>query len=1071
MNNDSKSTRGVSARLAYPVLALTYVVTGKLGLMLAMPPGYASPIFPPAGIAIAAAYIWGWRTLPWIFLGSFTLNLWTGASIAEQFNAVQFASALIIAAASMLQAAFGGWLLRRMIGYPSPIDSVREVFRLLFSAPLICLVSATLSVSGLTAIGVVESSDWGVNWGAWWVGDTLGMLVMFPLVMVAAGEPRSLWRGRFKPLALPMLLVFGLFVAIFIKTNKWEQSDVLVEFNQQSQQTVDLIRMEFDEQEFLLEQLRGFFLQDRGDPITDQGFGGYVRPMLVRFPMIQALEWAPRVEARQREAFEAEQSKRIPGFMIGELGANGGMRRAEGRAEYYPVAFVQPFKGNQRSVGFDLASQADRRAALETTVASGNVAATAPIRLVQEQGQQAGMLLLMRVEEQGRVHGIVLSVLRMGNFIDSIMVNKETSLKVRFVDLDAGVALYDSFGGKGEEALFSSTFEFGGRHYRLQSAPTALYLAQHRGWQSWGVLVMGLLGTGVLGGLLLLLSGYTVHMEEQVRKRTRELAESETKIKEITTTLGEGVYVVDEQGLISFINPEAERLLGWSKDELLGRSAHGLFHCKHEDGTAFPERECNINKVINSGGVFQSDNEVFFRKDETPMPVAVTSSPIFRNGRIEGAVVAFRDVTERKQAEQKLLESEERFRLISTSASDGIVIIGVGGRTLYWNPAAERIFGYVTQEVLGRNLHELVAPERYREAITRGLERFAATGEGPAIGKVFEATALRKNGEEFTAELSISPFKIKGEWHAVGIVRDVSERKKMEQEYKTIIQTTLDGFLVVDAHDSRFLDTNDAYCRLLGYSREELLAMKIPEVEAMESPDLVEQHMVEIRSTGKAQFETRHRHKDGHPVDVEVSVTYLDMRGGILIAFVRDIRERKRKEEQIRQLAYYDTVTSLPNRRALMDRLNQALFQARRYQRSVAVMFLDLDHFKEINDTLGHDAGDELLRNVAIRLTDCIRTGDSVCRQGGDEFVIVLPEISHPEDATLVADKIIELVRLPYLINGRELKVTTSVGISIYPINGTDDARELMKKADIAMYEAKKAGRNRYQLYLEGMEA
>lgn len=181
----------------------------------------------------------------------------------------------------------------------------------------------------------------------------------------------------------------------------------------------------------------------------------------------------------------------------------------------------------------------------------------------------------------------------------------------------------------------------------------------------------------------------------------------------------------------------------------------------------------------------------------------------------------------------------------------------------------------------------------------------------------------------------------------------------------------------------------------------------------------------------------------------------------------RDITELKEAEEKIRQLAYYDTLTGLPNRRLLVDRLDHALAQARRFHRSLAVMFLDLDRFKLINDTLGHSSGDELLRQVATRLAACVREGDTVARPGGDEFVIVLTEVAQPQDAAGVARKVITAFDAPFPVAGQELRVTTSIGIAIYPIDGADDVDELMKKADMAMYRAKEAGRNGYRFYEE----
>ena len=180
--------------------------------------------------------------------------------------------------------------------------------------------------------------------------------------------------------------------------------------------------------------------------------------------------------------------------------------------------------------------------------------------------------------------------------------------------------------------------------------------------------------------------------------------------------------------------------------------------------------------------------------------------------------------------------------------------------------------------------------------------------------------------------------------------------------------------------------------------------------------------------------------------------------------FFMNWKQRTAAQEQINQLVYYDILTDLPNRRLLTDRLEQALIQAKRFRRSLAVMFLDLDHFKQVNDTLGHDSGDKLLKIVAERLLASVRGVDTVCRQGGDEFIIVLPEITHSNDAELVADKIIKAINEPIYIQKNKVHVTTSIGIAVYQIDAVDDAAMLMKKADMSMYEAKSRGRNRYYL-------
>jgi|HubBroStandDraft_6_1064221.scaffolds.fasta_scaffold380821_2 integral membrane sensor domain MASE1 len=195
-------TRGPFA--TYLLLTVGYLVGGKLALLLAVPPGYASPIFPPAGIAIAAMLIGGPATLPWTFLGSFLLNVWTARSIGHGSAVTWLAAAVVIATASTLQAAIGGTVLRRAVGYPAPLDNERDLWRFLFLSPISCLTSATLSLGGLLALGVVLLPDLVTSWVSWWIGDTVGVLVVLPLMFVIAGEPRSLWRSRAGPVALPM---------------------------------------------------------------------------------------------------------------------------------------------------------------------------------------------------------------------------------------------------------------------------------------------------------------------------------------------------------------------------------------------------------------------------------------------------------------------------------------------------------------------------------------------------------------------------------------------------------------------------------------------------------------------------------------------------------------------------------------------------------------------------------------------------------------------------------------------------------------------------------------------------
>ena len=278
------------------------------------------------------------------------------------------------------------------------------------------------------------------------------------------------------------------------------------------------------------------------------------------------------------------------------------------------------------------------------------------------------------------------------------------------------------------------------------------------------------------------------------------------------------------------------------------------------------------------------------------------------------------------------------------------------------------------------------------------------------------------------------------------------------------------GVFVLDPQ-GRLTYANPEAVRMLGWPAEELVGHDAHErfhlhAEGAPSQSCPMNQVLRSGRSYRSESEVFLR-ADGTRLPVEVSCHPMrreDGSVGLVTAF-QDISDRKRQEEGVRQLAYSDVLTGLPNRRLLLDLLTQALAQAEHHRRALAVMFLDLDNFKRINDTLGHDSGDELIRVVATRLQQNIRRGDTVSRLGGDEFVVLLSEIAHPRDASIVAEKMIASLKEPITIGTHHLEVTTSVGIAVFPIDATDDAAELVKKADAAMYAAKAAGRNTYRFH------
>ncbi len=514
--------------LTCAILPVAYVVTGRLGLMLAVPPGYATAVFLPAGIAVGAMLTFAAATLPWIFAGSFLLNLWVGYGVAHRLDPATVAAAVAIAVGSTLQAAIGGAVLRRAVGYPAPLDNPRDLLRFLMLPPAFCFVSTTLSVSALWVLGVLPTADLVSSWTTWWIGDTLGVLVVLPVILVVVGEPRALWRSRARSVAAPIVLFFGLFVAIFIRVSAWENQDSLLEYRMDSQHLADIISSNLKEQSVFLEQIAEMFASHQVP--TRPEFSGMVQKLLQRFSFIQAVEWAPRVALAQRSAFEAAQQIDFPGFAIREATRSGGLRQAGERAQFYPVTYLEPLDGNAEAVGFDLESNAARRTAIETAIAEERVSATAPIRLVQEHGNHPGILLIAAVPNGPNGPGVVVIVLQMETVIRKFLGSLDHMVGVRLVDVAGDVPFFDDLPTAAAPA-YAAAIDFGTRRYRLQTAPSPTYLASHRGWQSWIVLVAGVLGTGLLGALLLLATGQSYRFQRLVDDRTRDLQSTNERLK------------------------------------------------------------------------------------------------------------------------------------------------------------------------------------------------------------------------------------------------------------------------------------------------------------------------------------------------------------------------------------------------------------------------------------------------------------------------------------------------------------------------------------------------------------
>ena len=419
----------------------------------------------------------------------------------------------------------------------------------------------------------------------------------------------------------------------------------------------------------------------------------------------------------------------------------------------------------------------------------------------------------------------------------------------------------------------------------------------------------------------------------------------------------------------------------------------------------------------------------------------------------------FAEVNERERVLRKLNALLQRNQALMQTAMDGIYLLDMDGNLLEANPAFYRMLGYSESEAVGLNVTDWNAQWRAEELRPRFLE---------LIGRstLIEAIHRRKDGTTFAVEIACSGVEIAGQKYLYAASRDISERKRAEaalRQHRVIIETARDGFWLTDMQGV-LLEANEAYAQMSGYSVAELVGMHISQLEAREqTKEEVMAHIEKLIAEGYERFETVHRRKDGQEIDVEISTTYLPEEQRLFV-FCHDISERKQTEEEIRTLAFHDQLTGLANRRLFLERLPAALSVSHRHGHYGAVLFLDMDNFKTLNDTRGHEAGDLMLIEVAERLRAATRDIDTVARFGGDEFVVLLEELGVDRDealrrAGLVAEKIRRTLAQPYSINDFVHHSSPSIGVTLYRGKGAS-VDTLLQQADAAMYQAKNSGRN-----------
>jgi len=531
---------------------------------------------------------------------------------------------------------------------------------------------------------------------------------------------------------------------------------------------------------------------------------------------------------------------------------------------------------------------------------------------------------------------------------------------------------------------------------------------------------------------------------------------------EIIGTMADALFVCDASGRIEFANRAAGALLGYSESELAHRRIDDLL-----------AQQSEISSKLNRRSL-RNDEYVFASKSGDRVELTLSIAPVLREGQSAGAVIIGRDIRDRKRAEREVLQAVTLLQSTLDSTADGILVIGSDARVVSYNQRFVEMWR-IEQEAMEsgddrRVMRAIVAQLTAPDEFIRTTRALAAQPEAESFdllelkdGRRFERYSIGRRVEEI-ADVRVWSF------------RDVTARfaaeaalRESEIRYRLLFEQNAAG-VCVSRLDGEIMDCNATFAAMLGLRRDQLIGTPMASL-FMRSEESVELRQLLGNVGTLNSVEVELRRADGMPFWVlENLVLVGDSMTGVVHATVVDISDRKRAEEQIEFHAYHDVLTHLPNRKLFTDRLRHALTRAKRAAKPVAVMFIDLDHFKTINDTLGHTAGDELLLEMSRRLRACVREDDTVARLGGDEFTIILAELRQPEDAIVVAQKILDAVQAPLSISGTAISSSASIGIALYPVDGADP-EALLRNADSAMYRAKEAGRNTYQLCTDEMKS
>ncbi|GAB3550152.1 hypothetical protein GCM10027343_32870 [Noviherbaspirillum agri] len=568
----------------------------------------------------------------------------------------------------------------------------------------------------------------------------------------------------------------------------------------------------------------------------------------------------------------------------------------------------------------------------------------------------------------------------------------------------------------------------------------------------------------VIGACISLLGGW-------VDKSRKAIRESEERFRLVIQGARDlAIFFVSPRGCIESWNQGAERINGYTSGEIIGKPI-SIFYTEEDRAAGHPQQL--LEEAERQGYVSRQEWRV--RKDGSRFWAEISLTAVRDDtGKLRGFSKITRDRTKEHELHLSLEESEHTSRALLESATQAVIGIGEDGRIRLVNRTAENMFGYTRDFLVGQPIEILIPESSRRRHVDQRKAYFAESYPRP-MGVGMELKGLRHDGTVFPIEASLSMTDTPSGRLAVSFVSDITVRKQIEDDLlreRSQLQSILDNSpVLVSIRDlnGNVILANKVLERISDAALSPMVGHNIAELYA---PDIA----AEIRSSdldalkigGPLHLEQEMRHRDGiqrtyHTIKFPVS--YLNTADPFgICSFSVDITEQKKAEQQVLHAARHDPLTGLPNRALVYELGEHLIASEKRGKHKIAVLFFDLDRFKPINDTYGHETGDLMLKEVARRLETSVRSSDLVGRLGGDEFIALLTNVQEEQDIARAAKHLLERLSEPYHVNGLELRTSPSIGISVFPTDGSS-VDVLIRHADAAMYHAKANGRNTYQFF------